>query len=199
MRRRIKACLACLLIACCVAAVVSAEGIQPASVINGAHQNMLASTVTYKYTQRNSGRDWSGYIATAASNWNNASLSGTDYPSAVKPRIVRTTGTPQVDIESFSNNDQAVAGRFYDGIPNTSEIRHYGYSYMDLNDTFWESTDTYKKSCVAHEFGHRFGLGDNYSSSSVLMFYKNNGTTSPQWDDRNGVARLWNARCRNGS
>lgn len=199
MRRRIRICLACLLIACCVAAVASAEGIQPTSVINGAHQNMLASTITYKYTQINSGRDWSSYIAAAVSNWNNASLSGTDYPSAVKPRIVRTTGTPQVDIQSFTDSKQDVAGRFYDDLPDTSMIRHYRNSYMDLNDAFWESSANYKTSCVAHEFGHRFGLGDNRASSGVLMYYLNYAVTTPQWDDRNGVARLWNSRCRNGS
>lgn len=164
---------------------------QPRAVVTSAHQNMKVSSLSYSYTRIGT-YDWSTYVSQAATAWNNAGFSGTNFPQATKPSLYKVGSGGSVRFESKNYGSDDFAGQHGDGSsPNT--LRHYGVTTIKLNDWFWSVFSTTERRHVpAHELGHRFGLAD-ITNSAVLMHYSDYSTVvTPQFDDRNGLSGVWN-------
>ena len=159
-----------------------------------AHSNFASGTITYQYNRLGaSNRDWSGMFSSAIAGWNNYGLSATNYPNATKPKIVSTSGSPQVHVMSQGYADADWTGQHGDN-SSAYVTRHYSSTTIRLNDTYWTGFSSEGINTILHEFGHRFGLADVNNQNAAMHGFRTN-IIYAHADDREGLARIW-YRCR---
>lgn len=120
--------------------------------------------------------------------------------SSVAPILFGGTGTQEVimsDTNAGNSNWVGLTTWSYSTFGCNYPIGYNQFydAYTKLNIYYTQKEDrATRQGDAAHELGHAIGLGHS-SVTTALMYYKQNGTNTPQSDDINGVNYIYAHSC----